>query len=45
MDGSEERLNAAVSALAGMPLSIETEQQFFATLNLPYTEELKYALF
>lgn len=45
MDGSEERLNAAVSALTGMPLSIKTEQQFFATLNLPYTEELKYALF
>jgi lipoate-protein ligase A len=45
VEGAVEPLSAAVSSLTGKPLNIETEQQFFASLNLPYTEELKYALF
>ncbi len=45
IDGAEASLGTAVSSLSGKPLNMETEQQFFASLHLPYTEELKYALF
>jgi hypothetical protein len=45
VEGAAEPLSAAVSSLNGKPLNIETEHQFFASLNLPYTEELRYALF
>ena len=45
VEGAAEPLSAAVSSLNGKPLNIETEHQFFASLNLPYTEKLRYALF
>jgi len=45
IEGTAHGLDTAVSALNGKPLNIETEQQFFASLKLPYTKELKYALF
>ena len=43
--GDAEGLNIAVSVLTGKPLNTETEQQFFALLNLPYTEAVQYSLF
>lgn len=45
IEGSAEGLNTAVSALTGKPLNTKTEQQFFASLNLPYTEAVQYSLF